>query len=198
MLELNIHIDGIDDVMAALSPRQLNTIATRTLNRSARVAKTEGSRAIREEHNIKAKDIDRSVTIIPARKGDKVILIVMIVKGGRFPLKYFGARQTRRGVTAKIKKSEGRKLYPGTFIGGHVPRRHGRGWRMVYVGIRLGGHVFKRLTRHRLPIKKQVTDISIPMEFQRHWGRIKKKVIEFFTAEIHRLIKLVWEKKIHI
>jgi len=195
MLELNIHIDGIDDVIAALSPRQLNTIATRTLNRSARVAKTEGSRAIRETYNIKAKDINKAVSITAAHTGDNKV--TLLVKGDRLPFKYFGARQTKRGVTFMIKKSKGRGRLRHAFIGGWIPvRTRKRGYRMVYVGELLGGHVYMRAGKKRLPIKKLMTHLSIPGLFQRYFPRISKKVTEFWETEFPRLMKLAWEKKI--
>lgn len=65
--------------------------------------------------------------------------------GGRIPLKYFGARETRRGVSAAPMNQ--RQIFPGTFIkGGRFPKRKGGPG---------GQHVWQRTSSRRLPIEKQ-------------------------------------------
>lgn len=63
--------------------------------------------------------------------------MVTLKKTRRIPLKKFGARQTKKGVSYRISKTEGRKKIASAFI-----------------VTKLGGHVFKRVGKQRLPIQK--------------------------------------------
>lgn len=74
--------------------------------------------------------------------------------GGDIRLKFFGARETRKGVSAAPWNK--RKVYAGTFIkGGRFPNRK---------GLPFGGQVMRRVGRKRLPIKGQKSGLYIPEE----------------------------------
>ncbi len=69
---------------------------------------------------------------------------VALKKSARIPLKDFGARQKKVGVSYRISKSEGRKTIPGAFQGPR-PGVMKASWK---------GNVFKRVGKARLPIVK--------------------------------------------
>lgn len=74
--------------------------------------------------------------------------------GGNIRLKFFGARETRKGVSAAPWNS--RRIYAGTFIkGGRFPNR---------VDLHKGGQVFKRSGSSRLPIHNTRSGLYIPEE----------------------------------
>lgn len=74
--------------------------------------------------------------------------------GGNIRLKFFQARETRKGVTAAPWNS--RRLYAGTFMkGGRFPNR---------VALKMGGAVLKRTGSSRLPIKGVRSGLFIPEE----------------------------------
>ena len=70
--------------------------------------------------------------------------IVSQTETKRIPLRDFGARQNKKGVSYKISKSKGRKTIQGAFQG-PKPGVMKAGWR---------GRVFKRVGKSRLPIQQ--------------------------------------------
>lgn len=106
---------------------------------SRRVAKqgvTFISSDIRDKVSIKKKELDKRV--LHAKQKGKTGQTVTLEYTPRFPLKYFGAKQTKKGVTYKIPKSGKKSLARGAF-GPEIPR--------------LGRHVFRRVGANRLPIQ---------------------------------------------
>jgi hypothetical protein len=78
----------------------------------------------------------------------------LMSRGGNVALKYFGARETRAGVSAAPWNQ--RRVFGGMFIkGGRFPNR---------VGLDLGGQVFARTGKGRVPIEKQKSGLFIPKE----------------------------------
>lgn len=74
--------------------------------------------------------------------------------GGNVRLKFFGARETRKGVSAAPWNS--RRVYPGSFIRvGWWPHR-GRAF--------AGGHVFRRVGKSKLPVVMVRSGLFIPEE----------------------------------
>ncbi|WP_315792425.1 hypothetical protein [Bradyrhizobium sp. SZCCHNRI1002] len=121
-------------------------------------------RAVRRTGDMTATRVVRSLT---AQTGLKRPVIVRAVKkkpsgstyslksrGGDVSLKYFGARETRKGVSAAPWNH--RRVFTGTFIkGGRFPHR---------VALDLGGQVFKRTGTGRVPIVRQRSGLFIPTE----------------------------------
>ena len=107
------------------------------VNDTAKVVKTEISSDIRERVNIKKKDIDPHIVINPRATPRLPSAKIRLSRSERLSLKYFGARQTKKGVRYRISKSGGRSRIPSAF-GPDIPR--------------LGGHVYRRTGKPRLPI----------------------------------------------
>ena len=123
---------------------------------TAKHIRTDMSSRIREHVAIKKQDVDKFIEIDRPNPG-KLVAGVILRKSERIPLKHFGARQTKKGVTYKIAKSaqaaslmrnpkrtlgpssSGREKITDAF-GPNIPR--------------LGGNVFRRLGKSRLPIIK--------------------------------------------
>jgi hypothetical protein len=122
------------------------------------------ARAIRRTGDMTATQVVRTLT---AQTGLKRAVIVRAVKkmpagmtyslksrGGNVGLKYFGARETRKGVSAAPWNA--RRVFAGTFMkGGLFPHR---------VGLKLGGQVFVRTGSGRTPIVRQKSGLFIPKE----------------------------------
>lgn len=105
---------------------------------SRRVAKqgvTLISSQIRDKVNIKKQDLDAKV--LSTKQRGKTGQMITLKATPRFPLKYFGAKQTKKGVSYKIPKGGGKKIAVSAF-GPNIPR--------------LGGQVFRRAGKNRLPI----------------------------------------------
>ncbi len=134
--------------------------------------KTNMSREIRAQVNIKKKDIDPRLTRTRATPGNPQASITL-AKTSRLPLKYFGAKQTKRGVTYKIAKGASRSLLPSAF-GPNIDR--------------LGNHVYVRAGKDRLPIVK-VMAISA-------WGAFVKNNLEAPTvADAERVLEHNLERR---
>ena len=107
------------------------------LNDTAKHEKTNISKLIREKVNIQKRDIDKHIFVTRAYP-KHLVATVNLEKTERISLKYFGARQTKKGVTYRISKS-------ATPAGRGGPRRAGRIPDAFGPNIpRLGGNVYRR------------------------------------------------------
>jgi len=197
MIQFYLKVEGLSSLEQTLNPDIINKAITRALNRAAKSAVVIGSRKIREIYNIKAVDIKKAVKIRKAtlRNTEAELQIT----GEPIPFKYFGAKQTRKGVTVRIKKTEPRKLIRSAFIGGYLPIKQKKG---KYKPIKRvswgGGHVYKRQGKKWLPISKLVaTHITIPDLFRspKIWPNIQRKIHETFQKEFWRNYEYYLSKK---
>jgi hypothetical protein len=117
------------------TPKQIEKVARRSLNKMAQRARTVARRHTARRMGVKQSAIKNAITVKRASAGG----LTSAVKGSGKPLSliHFGAKQTRRGVTARAYGE--RKLYPETFI------QKSRGG---------GSQVFVRERSSRLPIRK--------------------------------------------
>lgn len=94
-------------------------------------------------------------TLVKAVKGGSTAGGYVIKShGGNIRLKFFAARETRKGVSAAPWNA--RRVYPGTFIkGGRFPKR---------VGLNMGGQVMQRTGSGRLPLRGVKSGLFIPTE----------------------------------
>ena len=116
---ITVRVEGIDAVQRLLAeaPRKLARATVHALNDGAVHARAESVRLIGAEWNVKATDIRtaltvRRATVAKQESADEAA-------GGRgkgIALASFGARQTRRGVTYRLKKAGGRNLVKGAFL----------------------------------------------------------------------------------
>src|SRR5688500_17456374 len=101
----------MDRAVQQLGDRAGRAIA-RALNRAATSARTTLSRDVAKDLGLKVGDVRDRITVTHARAGGQ-LEATLRASSRRLPLMRFGARQTRRGVTAKVR--DGRKRYDGTF-----------------------------------------------------------------------------------
>lgn len=131
--------------------KQIPLVLTRAVNHTGLKARTQMRRVLVPQTGLKAGTINRAVKSKNAFNGGA---FVILARGGNIRLKFFGARETKKGVTAAPWNK--RKLYAGTFMkGGRFPNR---------VGLKMGGAVLKRTGRARLPIKGQRSGLYIAEE----------------------------------
>ena len=117
--------------------KALSNAARITVNKIITKAKTSASRKVRETYYIKAKDLNKSMKIKRAGYTDKEATLT--VRGRRIQVYAFGARQTRTGVTVRIRRDRGRKLIRHAFIAA-MPTGH--------------TGAFQRKRKSRLPIRE--------------------------------------------
>ena len=94
--------------------RAMQKAARRTINRLLVRGRKLSGQAVRAKYNIKAGDLKKATIIrrITGRGSEGQLLI----RGKPLRVYYFGARETSRGTTIRIKRSGGRKVIPSAFI----------------------------------------------------------------------------------
>lgn len=130
-MQITIKNDQLDKLIAATQKarRSLPKELAAACNKTARGMKTPISQEIRKELAVKAAVvkavIDQTRTAKPIGILNKKTEAAVAVKSSkRIPLRDFGARQIKAGVTYRISKSGGRKRIQGAFmvakLGNHV------------------------------------------------------------------------------
>ena len=118
--------------------KELAIACNQTANKSKSIiAKQIGSELATAQKNIR-KDIRNGKKASPL----DISASVEVRKESRIPLRDFGARQTKTGVSYRVSKTSGRRSVPGAFQGPRPGLMNAK-WR---------GRVFKRLGKSRLPI----------------------------------------------
>jgi hypothetical protein len=141
----------VGNLMAAAGKNAPGAIR-RAINHTGDKARTQVIRALTGQTGLKRKTIVRAVKVTRASAGG--MAYVLTTRGGNVALKFFGARETRAGVSAAPWNA--RQVFAGAFIrGGRFPAR---------VPLKLGGQVFKRAGSGRLPIAWQKSGLFIPKE----------------------------------
>lgn len=148
----------LDNAMGMLSGQQKNVLLQRAVNHTGDKAKTQVIRALTKQTGLKRKVIVKAIRVKRAFLGGSVggsLDYVMSARGGDISLKYFAARETRKGVTAAPFGK--RKLIAGSFIrGGRFPNR------VAAKG--LNGHVYLRTGESHRPLEFQDSGVVIPAE----------------------------------
>lgn len=95
-------------------------VIARTLNRIGDSTKTEATREISREFNIKASTVRERIVVRRAFAGTRLAVEIAVPsKSGKRAINviHFGARQSKRGVTVKVKRGGSRKPLKAAFIG---------------------------------------------------------------------------------
>ena len=160
MVALNVRFDLNDfkREIDAKGRKQVDKAAAIALKRVATTVRKVASQSIRERLAIGAAVAKKAITI--RRSGNKLTLFIE-ASGKPIPIRDYGAKAGKRGVTYKVSKSKGRKLYEN---------KYGKG----FIVAKAGGHVFirvepepkgiKRLFRKRAKIVKAYGP-SVPQYF---------------------------------
>jgi hypothetical protein len=123
VIQLGIQLDATQIARAQAMLREvpggIKRAVARAGNETFAEAKTQIVKLVRQHINILAKDVSSHINMQHRMKwvAGTIQGKLVIPWGERLGLKYFGAKQTKKGVTYLIKKGGGRKLLPGAFIG---------------------------------------------------------------------------------
>ena len=169
-MQLNIKTN-FPDVQRQLATLQADIAAKATasaLNKVVAQAKTAMSREIRAEFVMPAAKVNKALSINKAKVSQgrfsmEASLESPRKRGRSLNLANFDARQTKRGVTFKIKLGGARQLIPGSFL------------------INGGKTVMIRMGKKRLPIKALQT-IDVASMFNTR--RINAKVVQMIEAKL--------------
>jgi len=165
-MRIDVKLDGIDELMKVLNEKAYNKALKRTIRRMGQRFRTTATKEVRKTYNIKASKIKQYMRA--KMDGDT---FKMYIKSPTVSLMNFGARQTKKGVSVKVRKDRGRKVIKGAFIA---------------VGKNNNLQVFKRVGKERLPIESKKT-LSIPQMFNENvLNKAKSAVEESYENEFKR------------
>lgn len=157
MISLGVDLSALDRLANGFASAgdQAPHAIRRGLNRTGDKVRTQVKRALVAQTGLKAGVINRAVKTKRASYGH--LAYELKSRGGNISLKYFGARETGKGVSAAPRGV--RQIFPGAFIkGGHFPNR---------VKLKLGGHAYINIDPARKwtgQIEKKKSDVYIPEE----------------------------------
>jgi hypothetical protein len=151
-------LDELSRALGVDAPKKLKRETATAINATARKTVNLLAKEIGKELATPQKEIKRKITVSDKAKPQKLAATVKQRPTSRLSLKRFSARQTSKGVSYKISKSDGRK----TILGAFIPPR-------------LGNHVYRRRTDARLPIDK--------LEGPSPWGVTVKKRLDKLIAK---------------
>ncbi len=111
-----VELTGVKEAMAELDPEKVRKAARSALNRAADQGRTQASRAIREEYNISAGEVNKQLRVT-SRAGADDTSVVISGTGRGLPLAVFAAKQ--EGVKANKKgiRYTRRAKMAGTIVG---------------------------------------------------------------------------------
>jgi hypothetical protein len=113
------------------APKKLKRETAIATNYTAKEVQKGLAKEIGKELATTQKEIRKTIEITAKATANRLSATVTQRQTKRLPLRVFGARQTKKGVSVRISKREGRKVIPGAFIvksyGGNVYRRPGTG-----------------------------------------------------------------------
>jgi hypothetical protein len=163
MLEFSCKLEGIEAALKKFDPDMVMKAAEKALNDASSQALTETSRIIREEYNIKLKDVRKYLRL--QRASFRSLEAIITGKGKGIPLYAFSARQegviaNKKGFryTRKANRGQGRFRYGGAVTvqvktsGGRKPVS---ATPPAFVARFKSGHlgVYQRAGSARLPLK---------------------------------------------
>lgn len=185
MLNIDVrhNISDVSNQLKSLSGTLQTKAISRALNKTAQQGRTAAAREIRAEYKVKARDVNKAITI---RRAGKELVSRLMVEGKPLPLMAFSPRQTKAGVRVKIK---GRNVViPHAFIATMKSGHQGVFARGGYKGsFKRSGKSFGRFAfgSRRLPIGEFMT-FSIPQSFNN--PKVQEKVVARIQEQFPKVL----------
>jgi len=146
-MDFKVEFKNFDEFKKLLDEQSFKNIYKRTIKRTVTKFKNTASKEVRKIYNTKSSDIKKAATL----KKESDYKYKFTIKSPVIGLEKFSARQTKQGVSIRVRKDRGRKVIKGAFLAKDTNNR-----------IR----VFKRRYKDRLPLDRFYS-ISIPQMFNK-------------------------------
>ncbi|QEE08634.1 hypothetical protein D1093_03035 [Bartonella kosoyi] len=138
------YLQQVKDTFTSLQAPRLNWALRNALNTAAKQVERFTEKQVTDISSAQIKRIRRGV-YIKEKATARFLETDIIGSGTPIPLKFFKAKETKRGVTYTLFKKK--EILPHGFImGGSFPKR---------VELKMGGNVFQRDDGDQFPIAKQ-------------------------------------------
>lgn len=159
-------MNRLDNAMGRLNSGEKHLALQRGINHTGDKALTQVTRELARQTGLQYRVVKKALKVTKAGGGyisggqavvstGASLTYTIRSQGGDISLKYFKARETRKGVTAAPFGK--RKLFPGTFMkGGRFPNR--------VPASGLNGHVYRRVGKGRGPLEFLNSGVIIPAE----------------------------------
>ncbi|CAK00982.1 hypothetical protein [Bartonella tribocorum] len=173
------YLQQVKDTFTSLQAPRLNWALRNALNTAAKQVERFTEKQVTDISSAQIKRIRRGV-YIKDKATAQFLETDIIGSGTPIPLKFFKARETKRGVTYTLFKKK--EILPHGFImGGSFPKR---------VELKMGGNVFQRDDGDQFPIAKQEgPSIAKVMSKPEIASAIAQYANERLTKNIQRQLK---------
>lgn len=170
-MEFSIDIKGLDNVKRMLDSKLIDKAVPRAINKTGQMARTEQSKEIRKIYNIKAKRLNEELEKVSGPNRATVSKPRAIIRAKKLTkrnpgLQHYGAKQTKKGVSYRVRKDKGRQRLPRAFTA--TMARGGEG-------------VFVRTGIKRLPIVRKTGPSVVQMMERVGIEPIKRSVNKNFA-----------------
>lgn len=130
---LSITVKGkLDELAKAVgteSPKKIRQQTAIAINATANKTRGALAKEVGRELATTQKEIRKTIDVAVKANASRLGATVRQRESARLPLRVFGPRQTKKGVSVRVSKREGRKIIPGAFIveryNGNVYKRPG-------------------------------------------------------------------------
>jgi len=191
-MEFKVDVKGVKEALENIDAKKVVRATTRALNRSAASGRTEASKQIRQQYEIKKMDLDKHLTVEKANysKLTAALTAVSSFLKARIPLIQFKVKQSgtkivrQKGRSISLKK--GAKAWAAPV---QVQIKKGSGWKTItgaFVAKMKSGHigVFQRRGTARTPIK-ELSTVDVPLMFSNKdvMNKTKSRIVEQFDKD---------------
>ena len=167
-MHLEVKIEGLEKFKALVDTKVWYKAQKRTMTEMGRKFRTRVVKDVRKVYNVKAKTLKKHIKEHISKASSSSIEWRFSITGRPVNLIHFGARQTSKGVSVKVKKGSGRRVIKSAFIA-HDNGSHKR--------------VFMRKGKERMPIEAKST-LSYPQMFNKEIiDKAMKEVEENYDKE---------------
>ncbi len=111
---VKVDADGVRRALAGVKESVSRRALTRSMNEAVTSARTEATKLVRQELNLKLGTVREAIGVRKASRG--IVSGAIVIEPKDVGLIDYGARQTKAGVTVKVKKAGGRSLVKRAFI----------------------------------------------------------------------------------
>ncbi|WP_332060811.1 hypothetical protein [Bartonella sp. CB74] len=179
-MKLTIHqkwyLQQVENTFTNLKAPRLNWALRNAVNTAAKQVERFTERKVSEVASAKVKRVKRGV-YIKSKATTNFPEADIVGSGTPLPLKFFKAKETKRGVTYMMFGTK--KILPHGFIqGGKFPQR---------VNLKMGGNVFQRVKGDQFPIAKQEGVSIAEVMFQ---SEIASSIAEYANERLTKNIQI--------
>ncbi|MFA6054049.1 MAG: hypothetical protein WC769_01615 [Thermodesulfovibrionales bacterium] len=197
-MQISIGINGLDELLKKLDPKNIHQALKSTLNKSAKTGKTIISSHIRERFAIKKEDLDKKIEV--ELKGLDNLEAKLVITGEPINLMHFDPKQSKKGgvnvTIVKKKKAHLKHAWIGHGKGGtplvlrRVPGTKSK--RYYSVKTKKGGFQIRSRETEKLAAYKVVTFASIvrnPFVYKSVEARIMEQMKKNWDSQMQRFGK---------